>query len=84
MKEDSIMKLNNEQKIDFIKKLYESLTDEEFKARLSVAGFEIIEGVAGKILFEEEFELDAKITLGNYNFSIDDDLMELNWYLGAA
>ncbi len=81
---DNIMKLNNEQKIDFLKKFYENLTDEEFKARLSVAGFEIIENIAGEILFEEEFELDAKITVLQYNFLIDEDLMELNCYLGAA
>lgn len=82
---NNIMKFTNEQKIKFIKTLYEELTTEEFKARLSDAGFEIIEDIAGEILFKEEFELDVKITVSHYNFSFNNkELLELSCYLGAA
>ena len=37
-----------------LKKFYDGLTPEEFKERLRAAGFELIEGVPGKIIFEEE------------------------------
>lgn len=54
-----------EEKIEFIKNYYGSMPDEEFKKSLIQSGAEIIEGIPGKIIFEEgtegyELELNNK------------------------
>ncbi|MBT9169467.1 MAG: hypothetical protein DDT19_02827 [Syntrophomonadaceae bacterium] len=73
-----LLSLNNEQKINALKEFYAHLTDDELKARLSVAGFEIVEDVPGQFLIDEELDLDALIQMVRHNFSIDGDLMEVN------
>jgi formate-dependent nitrite reductase cytochrome c552 subunit len=45
--------MNVKEKLEMIKKYYDEISDEEFKERLIKAGFDIIEGQEGQIIFEE-------------------------------
>lgn len=49
-------------KIEYIRNFYNNITDDELKVRLGKAGFEIVEGVAGEVIFDEKdnFPKDVK------------------------
>lgn len=84
--------MNNKEKLEFIKNFYENISDDDLKKRLEKAGFEIVEGIAGKILVDDQEIVhienpDFTITTVGYQPQINggsSETFSINYNLGAT